>query len=221
MPTNASAARASGSAPIDLNQREVLRLVHDLGLEGREARRHRGALVLDPVPEPREPLGAVDEDRVDDVRDVALPGAKRLILARRELEIGDVLGAQAAPDLLLGRDRLRLVDASPDEVEERRSPLVRPRLASLAQQDGDEGGLRVGRRLLLVLAVVARLELTAEERPDGHDHDEGGKRREREDDERRAQRAVERGRRCAPGRARTTRRRRARPARCGRAPCRA
>jgi len=55
----------------------------------------------------------------------------------------------------------RVVPA-PDQVEERRRELERPGLAALAKEGRHERGLRVRRRLLLVLAVVPGRDLTAE-----------------------------------------------------------
>ena len=117
------------------------------------------------------------EHRVDDVRDVVLP--RRQLLAHRRRESSrsdDGLRAEPPPDRPLGRGRLRLVDAAPDEVEERRRELVRPGLAALAQERRDERGLRVGRGLLLVLAVVARPALAPEDPEDGADDRERGER---------------------------------------------
>ena len=59
---------------------------------------HRLALVLDLVAEARESLAAAVEHAVDDVRDVALPRAQLAILAGRQLEVGDRLVTEAAPD---------------------------------------------------------------------------------------------------------------------------
>ena len=65
------------------------------------------AVVLDPVAEAREPLGAVHEDRVDDLRYGRLERLDgRLDVGERELEVGDLLRPQPAPDLLLGRHLL-------------------------------------------------------------------------------------------------------------------
>ena len=88
----------------------------------------------------------------------------------------DVLRAQPGPDLSLRRRRLRLVDAAADEVEQRRRELVRSCLAALAEQRGDERGLGVGRRLLLVLAVVAGATLAPHEPEDGGDDEQRGQR---------------------------------------------
>ena len=144
---------------------------------------HRLALVLDLVAEAGEPLAAAVEHAVDDVRDVALPRAELAVLARGHLEVGDRLVSQAAPDRALGRRRHGLVDAAPDQVEERRRELVRAGLAALPEQRGDEGRLRIGGRLLLVLAVVAGAALAAEEPEHRRDHEERGDGREAEDDE--------------------------------------
>ena len=144
---------------------------------------HRFALVLDLVAEAREPLAAAVEHAVDDIGDVPLPGAQLAILAGGDLEVGDRLAAQPAPDGLLGRRRHGLVHAAPHEVEQRRRELVRAGLAALAQQRRNEGRLRIGGRLLLVLAVVARTPLAAQEPEDEPDDEERGDRRERERDE--------------------------------------
>ena len=121
--------------------------------------------------------------------------------------------AQPAPDRPLRRRRLRLVDAAPDEVEERRRELVRAGLASLAQERRDERGLGVGRRLLLVLAVVAGPALAADEPEDDGDDEERRDRREAEQQRGRCGRGAPSARRSARGRARSAPRRRAPPRR--------
>ena len=64
--------------------------------------------------------------------------------------------SEPAPDRALGRRRHGLVDAAPDQVEERRRELVAsPASPPCRSSVGTSGGLGVGRRLLLVLAVVA------------------------------------------------------------------
>ena len=109
-----------------------------------------------------------------------------------ELEVGDALGPQPAPDAPLGRHVLRGVVAAADQVEERRRELERAGLAALPQQRRHERGLGLGRRLLLVLAVVPRLELAAEAPEDEHGDEERGDRPEREEDQRRAPRVRDR-----------------------------
>ena len=91
--------------------------------------------------------------------------------------------SEAAPDRALGGRRHGLVDASSDQVEERRRELVRAGLATFSEQRGDESGLGVGGRLLLVLAVVAGAELAAEEPEHRQDDQERRDGREAEDDE--------------------------------------
>ena len=114
--------------------REPIGLRRDGVLERREAAVHRLSLVLDLVAEAREPLAAAVEHAVDDVGDVSLPCAQLAILPGGELEVGDRLVAQTAPDGLLRRRRHGLVDAAAHEVEQRGRELVRARLASLSQQ---------------------------------------------------------------------------------------
>ena len=144
---------------------------------------HRLALVFDLVAEAREAFAAAVEHAVDDVGDVALPGSELSILSCGELEVRDRLAPEPGPDRPLGRRRLGFVDATTHEVEERGRELVRARLASLSKERGNECGLGIGRRLLLVLAVVSRAALAAHEpehRPDDEDRRE---RREAERDE--------------------------------------
>ena len=102
----------------------------------------------------------------------AAPSPQRRRVPGGELEIGDRLRAEASPRRRpLGRDRLRGVDAAPDQVEQRRRELERAGLPALAQQRRHERGPRVRRRLLLVLAVVAGPQLATEEPEDRADHE--------------------------------------------------
>ena len=119
----------------------VLHLGVDGGLEGGEALGVPRPVVLDPVAEVREPLGPVGDDRIDDLRDRRLERLHgRLDVAERELEVGDLLRLQAAPDLSLGRHLVGAVAAAPDQVEERRRELERARRASLREQAGTSAG---------------------------------------------------------------------------------
>ena len=131
----------------------------DVRLERGEVLAHRLAVVLDPLAEPRQPLGAVLDHAVDDVGDRALPGRQRLVGLRRPRARGRRRSRCRRPPQIdaLGRHRRRGEDAAADQVEERRRELERARLAALPQQRRDERRLGVGRRLLLVLAVVAGL----------------------------------------------------------------
>ena len=167
--------------PDVLEPAAALHLGADGRLEGGEPLGVPRPVVLDPVAEAREPLRPVGEDRVDDLRDRRLERLHgSLDVAERELEVGDLLRLQAAPDLPLGRHLLGLVAAAPDQVEERRRELERAGRASLREQAGHERRLRLGRRLLLVLAVVARPALAAPAPPDEADHGERGEERDRE-----------------------------------------
>ncbi len=82
--------------------------------------------------------------------------------------------------------------AAADEVEERRRELERARLASLPQEGRHERRLGVGGRLLLVLAVIARLELAPEEPEHECRDQEGRKRPDRKQEQRRSPRARDR-----------------------------
>ena len=88
-------------------------------------------------------------------------------LARGHLEVGELLRVEAAPGRALGGRGRRVVRLAPDQVEERRRELERARAAALREQARHEGGRGVGRRLLLVLAVVAGAPLASVEPPDG------------------------------------------------------
>ena len=157
-PATASTAAppSSAASPTLLNQLPARDLRADSRLEGREALRVRSPVVLDPVAEEREALRPLGEDGVDDLGDRRLERLdRRFDVAERELEIRDLLGLEAAPDLPLGRHRLGAVAAAADQVEQRRRELERTRRAALGEQRRDERGLGLGRRLLLVLAVVA------------------------------------------------------------------
>ncbi len=113
----------------------VLLLGGDGRLEGAEALGVARPVVLDPVAEAREPLGAVDDDRVDDLRDRRLERLHRSFhVSERELEVGDLLRLQPAPDLPLGRHLVGAVAAAPDQVEERRRELERAGRAALREQ---------------------------------------------------------------------------------------
>ena len=106
-------------------------------------------------------------DRVDDPGDRLLEvGQRDALVADRELEIGHVLVAHAAPDRAFSGDRGGLVPAATDQVEERCGELVRANGRLLAQKRRHECRLRVRGRLLLVLAVVARLPLAPADEPD-------------------------------------------------------
>ena len=101
--------------------------------------------------------GAPARPRAPSRRPRPRPARRRQAVGRspaHQLEVGDVLVPEPGPGLPLGRDRLRLVAAAADQVEERRRELVRAQLAALAQQRRHERGLGVARRRLLVLAVV-------------------------------------------------------------------
>ena len=174
-PRTATSASTSGPSPASAEPARAARLASPtLLLNAVKRCAIVVRCVLDPVAEARQPLGAAGEHAVDDRRRRSAPTpSSSLAVAGRELEVGDLLVPEPAPDLPLGRHRLRRVDAAADQVEERRGELERAGLAALAQQRRHERGLGVGRRLLLVLAVVARLPLAAAER--AHDapmHDE-------------------------------------------------
>ena len=162
----------SGRAPVDRNHDAPVRLVRDVLLECGEATVHRLALLLDLVAEVGQALAASVQHSVDDVRDVTFPVAKLAVLAGRELQVGDGLVAEPAPDRTLRRGRHGLVDAPPDEVEERRGELVGACLATLPEERRHERRLGIGRRFLLVLAVVAGPPLAAHEPEDGRDEEE-------------------------------------------------
>ena len=170
--------------------------VPDLGLDRRlealEPRRHRRALVLDLPAELGQAPAAPVEDVVDDGRHRLLPGRQLDRLAGGELEVGDALVAETAPDAALGGDVLGRVVATSDQVEEGRRELEGARLPSLTEERRHERGLRVGRRLLLVLAVVAGLELPAEAPEHEHRDRERGEGSEREHDQRAAPRVGDR-----------------------------
>ena len=171
------ADRAEPAAPVHL--------VVDGALERLEARRHRRPLVLDPLAEAREPLGAAVEHAVDDVRDVVAPTAVSCCGSPAESSRSATSSVRRPPQIFRSVvTGSRLVVAAADEVEERRRELVRAGLAALAEQRRDERGLGVGRRLLLVLAVVARSPLAAEEPEDERDDGERGQDRERGEHER-------------------------------------
>ena len=76
-----------------------------------------------------------------------------------------------------------LVVAAADQVEQRRGELVRADPRPLRDERGDERGLELGRRLLLVLAVVADVELAAV--APVHEEHEADRRDEREQREQR------------------------------------
>ena len=139
----------------------------DLGLEAREARAVARAVALDRLPKLGEPLALALDHRIDHLGHGRLEvGQLQCRVAHGHLKVGNVLVAEPAPDLALGRDGDRLVAAAADQVEERRRELVRAGRLLLAQQRRHERRLGVGRRLLLVLAVVARLSLPPVDEPD-------------------------------------------------------
>ena len=86
---------------------------------------------------------------------------------------------------LLRRDALGLVATAAGQVEEGRGELVRPDARTLRDERRHEGGVELGGRLLLVLAVVADLELAAVEAVDAVDE-----RHRRHEPEERSRRSV-------------------------------
>ena len=93
----------------------------------------------------------------------------------------EMLSLRSPPQVdALRRDLGRGEDAPADQVEQRRGELERAGFASLSDQRRDERGLRLRRRLLLVLAVVAGLELASVEPEDSADGEERRDRAEQE-----------------------------------------
>ena len=123
-------------------------------LERREARAHRVPVVLDPLAEAES--RTVPPSRTPSTTSATpLPRRSAPWVTGRELEIRDRLACANRP-----RPSARSSPASPcrrraDQVEQRRRELERAGLAALAEQRRHERRLGVGRRLLLVLAVVA------------------------------------------------------------------
>ena len=115
-----------------------------------------------------------------------------LDVSERQLEVRDLLRLQPAPDLPFRRHRLGAIAATPDQVEQRRRELERPRRAALGEETRHERRLGLGRRLLLVLPVVARPVLPAAAPPDERDHGERGPEREQEQERERSWQVVER-----------------------------
>ena len=166
--------------PVPLDRRP------DVRLEALEALAVGGAVGGDPLAEARERLRSLREDVVDDLGDGVLERGQLRPVTARELEVGDLLVTEPAPDALLGRDGLRGVAAAPDQVEERRGELERAGLGLLAEERRHERRLGVGRRLLLVLAVVAAPALAPVDRPDDRHEDERRANSEQEQVEERA-----------------------------------
>ena len=146
------------------------------------------AVGLDALAHVGEALGAFREDSVEDAADRLLEGRQLLrAVAEGELQIRHVLVPEPAPDLALGRDRLRRVAAPSDQVEERGRELQRAGSLLLTQQRWHECGLGLGRRRLLVLAVVRRASLAPEEEPrGGHERERRAEADQREEEERAA-----------------------------------
>ena len=143
------------------------------------------------VTEPRQPLGRpVENTRRPRRRRRVSHGVQVLCSAGRELEVGHALRPETTPDRPIGRRRLGFVDAPSNEVEERRRELVRPRLAALAKQRRHERRFGVGRRLLLVLPVVPRSSLPAQEPEHGRDDEQSRERGEHENRQSRAERVI-------------------------------
>src|SRR6188508_2259788 len=158
-------------------------------LEVGEALAVAAAVGLDALAELAQPVLAAREHRVDHLGYGRLePRQRNARVPESELEVRDVLVAQAAPELALGRDRRRLVATAADQVEQRGRELVRARLRLLRDERWDKSGLGLGRRRLLVLAVVARRPLTPVEPPHASDEQERRRLSEDEQDQDRAPR---------------------------------
>ncbi len=126
-------ATTSGTAPVDRNQRAADRLVATRALERREApcidsrsssisSRKRESRSLPPSSTPST-TSATSRSHARSSRSSPAESSRSEIVSV----------SQAAPDRALGRRRHGLVDASADQVEERRRELVRAGLAALAR----------------------------------------------------------------------------------------
>ncbi len=149
---------------------------------------HRFAVVLDPSRKRDRVLAATVQDAVDDIRDVPLPGPELDAFARRQPRGRRPSRGGAHPRAGARSSSGRRCRRPDDEVEQRRRELVRAGLASLPEEHRNERRLGVGRRLLLVLAVVPGTPLAAEEPEDGDDDEKRRDGREAERDEGRSDR---------------------------------
>ena len=159
IPPKTSRPSASGSAPIELNQARP-----DTSFETADLNVVKRVLIVVRLfsisPRNSDSRSLPDPTTASaTAATAASQGVSSISLPFRELEIGDLLAAETAPDLPLGRHGRRLVSVTTDQVEQRGGELERAGLATLAHQDRHERRLGVGRRLLLVLAVVARAVL--------------------------------------------------------------
>ena len=141
--------------------------------------KHVLRLLLEATAEPRKAHGTVSHGIVED------PGHRHLKVGERhasvttaELKIDPATGGRPVSSLSSG-DRLGVEVAAADEIEQRRRELVRLRRHRATEKRRHEGGGRIGRRSLLVLAVVARPRVGPKEQDD---HDEEKDRGSKDDD---------------------------------------
>ena len=154
--TNRTRATTSGTAPREMNHLRCRPRCRRC-LERREAGAHRGAVA------PRSARGSARAarcPRLDDPSTTSATSRSQAVSGRRASPAASSRSAtlscaQAGPGGPFGRHRRRRVHTAADQVEERRGELERARPRRPGAAASDERRLRVRRRLLLVLAVVA------------------------------------------------------------------
>ena len=112
--------------------------------------------------------------------------------APRESSRSATCSTACRPGRALGRDALGLVATAADQVEEGRGELVRADARPLRDERRHERRVELGRRLLLVLAVVADLHLAAVEAVDAVDERHRRHEPEQREQEQRARKVVDR-----------------------------
>ena len=111
----------------------------------------------------RERRRALGREAVEDLGHRLLDDAQLdALVAAREIDVVDLLVAQAGERRLLARDRRHLVAAAAHQLEERRRQLVATGDDALGEQRGHERGREVVRRLVHVLGRRAGRVLAAE-----------------------------------------------------------
>ena len=183
MPPKTSRPMTSGSAPIDVNHARPETSFETAALNAlkRGLIFSRSSSIFSrnresrSEPSPMTPFATLATDFSHGVSSTSVPRESSRSATRSVRR-----PAQISRSVVTGS---RLVVPASDQVEEGRGELERPRLSALPEERGHERRLGRGRRLLLVLAVVAGAELATERPEDERRDEEGGDRAKREQDQ--------------------------------------
>ncbi len=161
------------SRPATVQQAETHLLVQGCLFEGVVTPGIGGCVVADLVAELGQGQGTLAQDPAEDLHDRALdgtggPGG----VSQADLQVGDLLAAQAGPGAPLHRHRLGDQGAPADQIEHRGNEVLGADPA-LPQQSPDQRRGMVGGRLLFVLAIVGDLRLPTVAAVDHRHRDRG------------------------------------------------